>query len=144
MKDNAGRMFSAQMTKKGGVLAMFDSYEKCEAHNFDVEACVEIAENFLEKAGFDDMQEVWISEAGTECTINFAYEQNGVVCYSDLVKVKVCEEKGAVIGLEANSYIRSHTERKLARRQTFHERGARETQKRFRSRNRTPVPHSRG
>ena len=113
MKDNAGRMFSAQMTKKGGVLAMFDSYEKCEAHNFDVEACVEIAENFLEKAGFDDMQEVWISEAGTECTINFAYEQNGVVCYSDLVKVKVCEEKGAVIGLEANSYIRSHTERKL-------------------------------
>lgn len=38
MKDNAGRMFSAQMTKKGGVLAMFDSYEKCEAHNFDVEA----------------------------------------------------------------------------------------------------------
>ena len=111
MKDNAGRMFSAQMTKKGGVLAMFDSYEKCEAHNFDVEACVEIAENFLEKAGFDDMQEVWISEAGTECTINFAYEQNGVVCYSDLVKVKVCEEKGAVIGLEANSYIRSHTER---------------------------------
>ena len=127
MKDNAGRMFSAQMTKKGGVLAMFDSYEKCEAHNFDVEACVEIAENFLEKAGFDDMQEVWISEAGTECTINFAYEQNGVVCYSDLVKVKVCEEKGAVIGLEANSYIRSHTERK-----------------RFRSRNRTSVPHSRG
>ena len=113
MKDNAGRMFSAQMTKKGGVLAMFDSYEKCEAHNFDVEACVEIAENFLEKAGFDDMQEVWISEAGTECTINFAYEQNGVVCYSDLVKVKGCEEKGAVIGLEANSYIRSHTERKL-------------------------------
>ena len=113
MKDNAGRMFSAQMTKKGGVLAMFDSYEKCEAHNFDVEACVEIAENFLEKAGFDDMQEVWISEAGTECTINFAYEQNGVVCYSDLVKVKVCEEKGAVIGLDANSYIRSHTERKL-------------------------------
>ena len=43
MKDNAGRMFSAQMTKKGGVLAMFDSYEKCEAHNFDVEACVDIA-----------------------------------------------------------------------------------------------------
>ena len=113
MKDNAGRMFSAQMTKKGGVLAMFDSYEKCEAHNFNVEACVEIAENFLEKAGFDDMQEVWISEAGTECTINFAYEQNDVVCYSDLVKVKVCEEKGIVIGLEANSYIRSHTERKL-------------------------------
>ena len=29
------------------------------------------------------------------------------------MKVKVCEEKGAVIGLEANSYIRSHAERKL-------------------------------
>ena len=113
MKDKADRMFSAQITKKGGILAMFDSYEKCVSHNFDVDACVEIARNFLEKAGFEDMQEVWISEAGTECTINFAYEQEGVVCYSDLVKVKVCEEKGIVIGLEANSYIRSHTDRDI-------------------------------
>lgn len=115
MRDKAGRMFSAQVTKKGGILAMFDSYETCMDHNFNTEACVEIAENFLEKAGFDNMEEVWISEAGTECTINFAYEKDNVICYSDLIKVKVCEEKGMVIGLEANSYIRSHSEREIPR-----------------------------
>ena len=39
--------------------------------------------------------------------------QNGVVCYNDLVKVKVCEERGAVTGLEARSYLMNHTEREL-------------------------------
>lgn len=115
LRDQNGRAYSAQITKKGGVLAMFDSFEVCKDNNFNVEACVEIAQNFLQSAGFDGMREVWVSEAGTECTINFAYEQNGVTCYSDLIKVKVCEEKGMVIGLEANSFIRSHTDRKISK-----------------------------
>lgn len=115
--DEIGRKYGAQITKKGGILAMFDSFEDCPDKNFEDDACVEIAQNFLEKAGFSDMQEVWISQSETECIINFAYEDDDIVCYSDMIKVKVCYERGVVTGIEANSFIRSHEKRQMPKPQ---------------------------
>ena len=56
---------------------------------------------------------VWESESGTTCDLNYVYEQNGAAVYPDMIKVKVCEERGAVTGLEARSYLMNHTEREL-------------------------------
>ena len=47
-------------------------------------------------------------------TINYAYVQDGVICYTDLVKVKVALDDGSVIGIETKSYLNSHRERKIA------------------------------
>jgi germination protein YpeB len=44
-------------------------------------------------------------------TINYAYEQSGVVVYPDLIKVKVAMDDGEILGLEAKGYLNSHTER---------------------------------
>ncbi len=113
IEDRVGRKYSAQITKKGGIMAMFESFEECSDKNFNTDSCIEIAQNFLKRAGFYDMKEVWVSEGGTECTINFAYEKDGVIYYSDLIKVKVCFERGTVTGVEANAFIRSHEKRNL-------------------------------
>lgn len=59
------------------------------------------------------MRPVWSNESGTVATINFAYEAEDVIVYSDLVKVKVCEERGLVTGMEASSYYLNHTERSI-------------------------------
>ena len=112
-EDENGKNYFAQITENGGHLALFDSFEPCKDHNFDVRSCIRIAQKFLQKCGYDGLKPVWASEAGTECTINFAYEQGGVIVYPDMIKVKVCEEKGAVTGLEAHSYLVNHTEREI-------------------------------
>lgn len=108
-----GEMF-AQLSKKGGKLVMFDSYKECTEHKFDGAHCETIAEEFLKAAGYDDMKAVWMSENGTTCNINFAPVQNGVIIYPDMIKVKVCEERGIVTGAEAISYILNHSQRDIA------------------------------
>ena len=109
----AGDRFFAQFTARGGRLALLDGYRPCSQENFDARAAVQIAEKFLARAGYTGLEPVWVSEAGSECDINFAYCQGGVVCYNDLVKVKVCKERGIVTGLEARAFLTCHKERSI-------------------------------
>lgn len=110
LKTKDGEMM-AQLSKKGGKVVMFDSFKDCNQKNFSVEKCESIAEDFLEALGYDGLQAVWTSENGTTCNLNFAYVNGGVVYYSDMIKVKVCEERGIVTGMEGIAYVLNHTQR---------------------------------
>ena len=103
----------AQLSKFGGKVVEFNSYKDCSNKNFSVERCTAIAEDFLADLGFANMKAVWTSENGTTCNLNFAYVDDGVIVYSDMVKVKVCEERGMVTGMEAISYVLNHTGREI-------------------------------
>lgn len=109
---NDGEM-SAQLSKLGGKVVEFNSFKDCSSKNFSVERCIDIAEDFLDELGYDDMEPVWTSENGTTCNLNFAYENDGVIFYSDIIKVKVCEERGIVTGMEGLSYVLNHVERSV-------------------------------
>ena len=109
---NDGEM-SAQISKLGGKVVEFNSFKDCSDKNFSVERCIDIAEDFLDDLGYDDMEPVWTSENGTTCNLNFAYEKDGVIFYSDMIKVKVCEERGIVTGMEGLSYVLNHTKREV-------------------------------
>lgn len=104
---------TAQISKLGGKVVEFNSFKDCSAKNFSVERCIDIAEDFLEELGYDDMEAVWTSENGTTCNLNFAYEKDDVIFYSDIIKVKVCEERGIVTGMEGLSYVLNHTKRSV-------------------------------
>lgn len=99
---------------KGGELVEFDSHENCQAKNFDLELCEEIAEDFLESVGFEDMETVWVSENGTQVTFTYVFEQDDVLVYGDRIQVKVCETRGKVVGLEAATYWKNHKTRTVA------------------------------
>ncbi|MFA6765658.1 MAG: PepSY1/2 domain-containing protein, partial [Clostridia bacterium] len=45
--------------------------------------------------------------------INFAYTQNDIVIYPDLIKIKVAADNGEIIGVESRNYIYSHKQREL-------------------------------
>ncbi len=103
----------AQLSKQGGKVVEFNSYKDCNDKNFSVERCTLIAEDFLKSLGIENMKAVWSSENGTTCNLNFAYEQDGVIIYSDMIKLKVCEQRGIVTGMEGLSYVLNHTQRTL-------------------------------
>lgn len=112
IKGDDGEML-VQISKLGGKVVAFDSFKDCSAHNFSVERCVDIAEDFLSSIGYKGLKAVWTSENGTTCNLNFAPVQGGAILYPDLIKVKVCEERGIVTGVEALSYVLNHGERDL-------------------------------
>ena len=114
-KDGVG--LYAQITKRGGYLNIFNFYKTCDKTNFDLDACLEIAQEFLNEIGMENMKAVWYNEDGREVTINFAYEIDDVIYYSDLIKINVCQERGIVKGMVANNYILNHTKRNAVEEQ---------------------------
>ena len=80
----------------------------------DINSATDKAAEFLQKNGFYSMQSSYYEKSGGIATINFAYVQDNVTCYSDLVKVRVALDTGEIVGLETNGYIMNHAERNLS------------------------------
>ncbi len=110
-----GVKFDASLSKKGGKVIEFNHYKDCTKNNYDANSCEEIATKYLEKLGMKNMKAVWRSQSEYTLTFNFASMVDGVICYSDLVKVNVCRERGEVSGLEAKTYYSNHTNRSVSK-----------------------------
>ena len=57
------------------------------------------------------MKETYFIKEGHIVTINYAYNDNGVIIYPDLIKVKIALDNGEILGIETAGYLNSHTER---------------------------------
>jgi hypothetical protein len=116
-----GRIFPAKLSptvcamfaeiSKSGELVGFDYYKPCDGENFDESKCQYLAETFLQTLGYDDMTAVWMSKNGNLITFEYAYEDDGVVVYPDLVQIKVCCARGVVTGMDASAFLRHHKQR---------------------------------
>ncbi len=104
----------AQITKNGGKLAFFDTYEVCTQKNFDLDTCDELARDFLAGLGITDVEAVWLSDAGMVADITYVSNGNGFRAYPDMIRVRVCESKGRVVGMEARGYLLNATDRNLS------------------------------
>lgn len=97
--------------KKGGeVLYLLGSSSAGESV-ISPEQAVENAKNFLSAKGYENMKESYYSTQDGICTVNFAYENEGVICYPDLIKLSVSLETGNIISFDARGYIMNHTDR---------------------------------
>ena len=47
------------------------------------------------------------------CTINFAYKQDDIIVYPDLIKVKISLDNGQMVGFECKNYLISHRAREI-------------------------------
>lgn len=106
--DEAGAEYFAQVTKNGGKLVFFDSDTPCSQHNFSLENCTSLAQEFLSSLGYDGLTPVWFSEAGNVASVTFVADIGGVRAYPDMIRVRVCEERGRVVGMDAHAYAGNH------------------------------------
>lgn len=109
--DDKGTMLFAEIDYSSGALLRFDYYEDCQTETFDIANAEMIAKNFLERLGYDDMTAVRVRENGTTSDFTFLYEDEGVVFYPDMIRVKVCRTRGVVTGLDATKYLKNHKDR---------------------------------
>ena len=57
------------------------------------------------------MTETYYSTYDGICTVNYAYEKDGVIYYADLIKVSVSLETGKAVAVDSSGYLMNHTER---------------------------------
>lgn len=101
------------ITKKSGeVLWMLDP-RKIEEHKLSEEQGITIAQTFLEKKGYENMVPTYSLKYDGQILINFAYMENDVIVYTDLIKVKVGLDEGKIVGFEMEGYLLNHHERNI-------------------------------
>ena len=97
--------------KKGGAVLYLLGSSSAGESVISPEQAVENANNFLSAKGYENMKESYYSTQDGICTVNFAYENEGVICYPDLIKLSVSLETGNIISFDARGYIMNHTDR---------------------------------
>ena len=63
--------------------------------------------------GIKNMEENYYETDSNVVTVNYAYNQDGVTCYPDLVKVKISLVNKKVVGMEATNYYTNHKTRNI-------------------------------
>ena len=113
IKNEKDHTASISISKKGGHVVFLNQNRDIEAEAISNEQADEIAKKFLNEKGFPNMKETYYLKQQGILTINYAYEQNGVSMYPDLIKVKVALDNGEILGVETTGYLNSHEERTL-------------------------------
>lgn len=103
------------ISKKGGHVVLMDSDRDVLEEHLNYEQADAVAKKFLEERGFTSMRETYYLNESGVLTINYAYQQDGVVMYADLIKVKVALDNGEILGVETTGYLNSHHERQIER-----------------------------
>lgn len=107
---DGGEMY-VEVTKQGGkVLSLFTSRTPRDAE-LTIQEGLNVARSFLSQRGYQSMKESYYMEQGNVLTVNFAYTQDNILCYPDLIKVSVALDTGAVTGFECHGWIMNHTQR---------------------------------
>lgn len=100
-----------EVTRQGGkVLSLFTGRTPADAL-LSTQETLDIARNFLSQRGFYPVKETYYTQQGNVLTVSFAAVQNHVLCYTDLIKVSVAMDTGAVTGFECHGWIMNHTTR---------------------------------
>ena len=113
IKTTSDGIADLDISKVGGHVLWLIYNRNVDEKNLDIEAAQGKALEFLESRGINNMQSTYYTEESNIATINFAYTENNVTMYTDLIKVSVSLDNGEILGYEATGYYFSHTDRNL-------------------------------
>lgn len=106
--NDKARSISISYTKTGGIPIWMLDNRSVTSHTINVEAAKKAGLTFLNDRGFTGMRDTYFEIKNNIATINYAYIQNGIIMYPDLIKVQIAMDNGEVVGFESKGYLMSH------------------------------------
>ncbi len=106
---------SVSITKKGGLLCSLLSTNRVGEETISSDKAIKIGKDYLNSIGYTGMTDTYYFTDDGICTINYAQEVNGVICYTDLIKVSVALDNGRVLSVDARGYILNHESRTVSK-----------------------------
>ena len=104
---------AVSISEKGGHVIYMDKNRDVSAEIISQDEANEKAKQYLKEKGFSNMKETYYLKQSGIVTINYAYVQDDVIMYADLIKVKVALDNGEILGIETTGYLNSHKERDI-------------------------------
>ena len=113
IKNNDGKTTYISISKKGGYVIYSSFNREIKEQKLNYEEANNKALEYLKQKGFDNMKETYYLAENGILTINYAYVQQDIIMYPDLIKIKVALDNGEILGIETTGYLSNHEERNL-------------------------------
>lgn len=101
------------VSMKGGKVVWMENPRNVPAIKLNMESARKKAKEFLNEKGYNNMEANYSLRYDGVAVFNFAYKDNGVTIYPDLIKVKVALDNGEILGIDAAQYLKSHHNRDI-------------------------------
>ena len=108
--NNEDLNINISVSKKGGHIVYMNTNRDVNTEIISQEEANQKGKDFLTSKGFPNMKETYFLKQQGIVTINYAYMQDNVIMYPDLIKVKVALDNGEVLGIETTGYLNNHVE----------------------------------
>ena len=104
---------SISISKKGGHIVLMNYNRDILEEKLSQEDANNLGKEFLNSRGITNMEATYYLKQGGAVTINYAYTQEGVVVYPDLIKIKIALDNGEILGVETSGYLNNHEDREI-------------------------------
>jgi len=101
------------ISEKGGHIVFMNYNRDVIEEKISEDEANNKAMEFLNFKGYVNMKKTYTLKEYGIITINYAYEENDVIVYPDLIKVKVALDNGEILGIETTGYLNNHEKRNI-------------------------------
>ncbi|WMJ22122.1 germination protein YpeB [Paludicola sp. MB14-C6] len=101
------------VTKKGGFVCYLLKSRLVTERKINVDQAKDKARTFMDTLKIGALTTTYYEISNNIITINYAYMQNDIIVYPDLIKVSVALDNGEIIGYDARGYLMNHKERQI-------------------------------
>lgn len=102
------------ITERGGALMYISDSREVNSRKITEDEAIRLANKYLTDKFKLNFKQSYYMINDNICVINFAYLQDSVICYPDLVKVGVALDNGEIISVEAGGFVSNHRTRELS------------------------------
>lgn len=111
---NDEKNINISISKKGGHVVAMNVNRDVDVEAITQEEANQKGKDFLNSKGFKNIKETYYLKQEGIVTVNYAYVQENVVIYPDLIKVKIALDNGDIMGIETTGYLNNHEERNIS------------------------------
>jgi germination protein YpeB len=106
-----GSSTSISVTKAGGCISTMLNARKVDSAKLDFKAASQKAQEFFKAHNLTGLHESYYVINDNICTINYAYSENNIIYYPDLIKVAVALDTGEIVQYNSTGYLMNHHKR---------------------------------
>lgn len=108
-----GGVLYIAVSKLGGHIVWAERPRAIPNTKISKDEAVKIAQKKMKEKDIENMEPNYSESYNNMILINFAYTQDEVTVYTDLIKVKVALDNGQIVGYDAAHYLKTHIKREI-------------------------------
>ncbi|MFA5528484.1 MAG: germination protein YpeB, partial [Peptostreptococcales bacterium] len=97
---------------KGYLVSILNNRD-VEKSELSKKEAIDTANKYLEEKGFPGMIPTYSLKTDNTIVINYAYSQEDVMMYPDLIKVKVAMDNGEIVGFDSSKFLTTNEQRSI-------------------------------